>query len=112
MPRISLHDAEWHCRRLSFNVSQPYRLSEGNVVIGASFGIAEVPLGSGETCDEALRRAGQALYHAKATGRGKVVLSAAYALARAIGWCRLQARSMLPIWRRTISLGLSQPLCR
>lgn len=85
MPHISLADAEWHCRRLSSILSQPYPLSAGKMVIGASFGIADVTSGGGETCEEALRRADQALYQAKGTGRGNVVSSTANDLALAVG---------------------------
>ncbi|WP_162718069.1 diguanylate cyclase domain-containing protein [Rhizobium sp.] len=85
MPHISLADAEWHCRRLSSILSQPYPLSAGKVVIGASFGIAEVTNGGGESCEVALRRADQALYQAKGTGRGNVVSATANDLALAVG---------------------------
>jgi diguanylate cyclase (GGDEF)-like protein len=85
MPNIPLLDADWHCRRLSWILSQPYLLSGAKVVIGASFGIADVTNASRESCEEVLRRADRALYEAKASGRGTVVASTPYELSVAVG---------------------------
>jgi diguanylate cyclase (GGDEF)-like protein len=85
MPNIPLLDADWHCRRLSWILSQPYLLSGAKVVIGASFGIADVTNASRESCEEVLRRADRALYEAKASGRGAVVASTPYELSVAVG---------------------------
>lgn len=68
MPSVTPADAEIRCRQLKELLSQPYLVNERRVIIGASFGLSEV--GNGEvTCDEALRRADEALYRAK----GKVI---------------------------------------
>lgn len=73
MPSIPFPEAERRCEQLSSLLSQPYLLGDVNAVIGASFGLAEVQTGDGETCDEALRRSDEALYEAKAISRGAVV---------------------------------------
>ncbi|CAN7626395.1 diguanylate cyclase [Rhizobium sp. LjRoot98] len=73
MAGVPLREAEWRCRQLSSALSQSYSLGHTVAVVGASFGVEEIVAGSAESCDAALRRADEALYLAKAKGRGKVV---------------------------------------
>ncbi len=75
MPSVPMADAEWRCRQLSQLLSQPYAIGEVEASVGASFGLGEVSADAAETCDEALKRADDALYAAKAKGRGDVVTS-------------------------------------
>jgi diguanylate cyclase (GGDEF)-like protein len=75
MPSVPLGEAEWRCRQLSSLLSQPYVLDGTEALVGASFGLGEVPPSAGESCDDALKRADGALYAAKAKGRGTVVVS-------------------------------------
>ncbi|QFY63250.1 diguanylate cyclase (plasmid) [Rhizobium grahamii] len=76
MPSVPMAEAEWRCRQLSQLLSQPYVIDDVEAQVGASFGLGEVQVGGGETCDQALKRADAALYAAKAKGRGIVVTSA------------------------------------
>jgi len=75
MPSVPLHEAERRCKQISALLSQPYLLDGVKAVVGASFGVAEVLAGAGETCDEALRRSDEALYEAKAKAPGAVVVA-------------------------------------
>jgi diguanylate cyclase (GGDEF)-like protein len=75
MPSTSEAEAELRCRQISLLLTQPYRLADAEVSIGASFGLGEMRVGTGETCDQLLKRADEALYKAKARGRGSVVRS-------------------------------------
>jgi len=74
MPGLSLDEAETICRRLALALSQPITLSVGDVLVGASFGIRQVE-DRQTTCDDALKSADTALYRAKASCRGDVVVA-------------------------------------
>lgn len=76
MPDTLLGDAERRCRQLSVTISRPYIFGHTVVAVGASFGLQEVVAGCDEPCDAVLRRADEALYLAKARGRGSIVASA------------------------------------
>ena len=73
MPSTTQVEAELSCRRLSLLLGQPYDLDHIEARIGASFGIDHAGSVSGRSCDEALKRADEALYAAKSIGRGSVV---------------------------------------
>lgn len=73
MPLMPAGEAEWRCRQLSSALSKPYLLDGAEVVVGASCGLIQVTAGACDGCDAALRRADEALYEAKARGRGQVV---------------------------------------
>lgn len=73
MPDTDLGDAERRCKKLSSTLSRPYIFGHTVAVVGASFGLEEIAAGSDEPCDAVLHRADEALYLAKARGRGSVV---------------------------------------
>ncbi|RZF65775.1 EAL domain-containing protein [Sphingomonas populi] len=58
------------CRSVLFALAEPFCLHGTDVTIGASIGIALRP-DHGETLTELMRAADAAMYHAKATGRGR-----------------------------------------
>jgi len=58
------------CRSVLFALSEPFRLHDIDVTIGASIGVAQRPE-HGETLTELTRAADAAMYHAKANGRGR-----------------------------------------
>ncbi len=71
MPDISTAAAELLFRQICVELSQPYLVQEKAMIIGASFGLSGVS--DGETnCDEAFRKADEALYDAKNARREKV----------------------------------------
>lgn len=74
MPSISFAEAEIRCRQLCALLSEPYPVHETLLVVGASFGLSGRLTGE-LSCDEAFRRADEALYRAKVAGRGKVMTS-------------------------------------
>jgi diguanylate cyclase (GGDEF)-like protein len=65
-----LRDADRIGRGVLYALSEPFDLSEQEVSIGASIGIALRPE-HGETLHELMRAADAAMYHAKAQGRGR-----------------------------------------
>jgi diguanylate cyclase (GGDEF)-like protein len=64
--------AEPIANRLLTHLGEPYELSFGTAKVGASIGMATTR--SNETLDDAQQRADTALYNAKSTGRGVLVL--------------------------------------
>lgn len=72
MPRTSVDEAETICWRLSKAISAIVSLSACEVLIGASFGVSGP---AAHSCDMALSAADEALYLAKAMGRGKVMVA-------------------------------------
>ncbi|MDF0488811.1 EAL domain-containing protein [Sphingomonas sp. H39-1-10] len=58
------------CRSVLFALSEPFRLHGSDVTIGASVGIALRP-DHGRSLTELMRAADAAMYHAKASGRGR-----------------------------------------
>ncbi|UHS63230.1 diguanylate cyclase [Agrobacterium vaccinii] len=64
MPGVSAVDAGTRCGQLSELLSHPYFVREKRLITGASFGLSEVRHGE-VTCDDALKRADDALYRAK-----------------------------------------------
>jgi diguanylate cyclase (GGDEF)-like protein len=64
--------AEPIAARLVHRLAAPYHLSVGEVVVGASVGMASAR--SGETLEQVQRRADAALYEAKSSGRGTLVV--------------------------------------
>ncbi|WP_205910615.1 GGDEF domain-containing protein [Rhizobium sp. P44RR-XXIV] len=75
MPFVTPYEAELRCRQLSLVLSNPYLLDGVEVVVGASFGMTDIPARSGRSCDAVLKAADEALYQAKARGRGHVIVS-------------------------------------
>lgn len=61
-------DEAWS--KLVSSMSEPFALEAGTVRIGASVGVAEIPLGSERVHETALRRADRALYEVKRAGGG------------------------------------------
>ncbi|UWU24263.1 diguanylate cyclase (plasmid) [Rhizobium sp. CB3060] len=92
MPGLSGVEAAEICRHLSASLSNKMNLPGCEVSIGASFGISEVAT-NGTSCEAALKGADAALYCAKSTGRGSVVMessvekhqSGSHALKTALG---------------------------
>jgi diguanylate cyclase (GGDEF)-like protein len=64
-------DAERVGNALLLALSEPFALSDQEIAIGASIGIAIYP-DHGETLHDLMRAADAAMYHAKALGRGRV----------------------------------------
>lgn len=62
------HDASRVARRILEALQEPFALPEGDVVIGASIGIAIHP-DDGEDSDTLIKHADTAMYHAKGAGR-------------------------------------------
>ncbi|KQN19519.1 response regulator PleD [Sphingomonas sp. Leaf33] len=70
-PRLTrVGDADRIARGVLFALTEPFDLANQDVTIGASIGIALRP-DHGETLTELMRAADTAMYHAKATGRGR-----------------------------------------
>ena len=79
MPDTGLADAERIAERIRMHVSgAPFRVANGReiLVVTISIGVT-VTLGSGDTPDALLKRADEALYEAKASGRNRVIAYAA-----------------------------------
>ena len=79
MPETSLEDAERIAERIRMHVSgAPFRVAGGKEVLTVtiSIGVAST-LGTGDTPDHLLKRADEALYEAKASGRNRVIAHAA-----------------------------------
>ncbi|WP_337266883.1 GGDEF domain-containing protein [Oryzifoliimicrobium ureilyticus] len=66
-------DAARICRRLSDVISRPIAIDGSHVIVGASFGVGEAAFGTG--CFETLKLVDEALYLAKAEGRGAIVVT-------------------------------------
>ncbi len=79
MPETSLEDAERIAERIRMHVSgAPFRVAGGREVLTVtiSIGVAATH-GPGDTPDQLLKRADEALYEAKASGRNRVIAHAA-----------------------------------
>jgi two-component system cell cycle response regulator len=79
MPETSLDDAERIAERIRMHVSgAPFRVSGGKEVLSVtiSIGVAATS-GANDTPDHLLKRADEALYEAKASGRNRVIAHAA-----------------------------------
>ncbi|QCK88762.1 EAL domain-containing protein [Phreatobacter aquaticus] len=80
-PTTGADDVEMLAARIVDRLCGPIQLSEGEAFIGATIGIAHLPI-DGTTVDEAMRNADLALYMAKEAGRGRaMVFEPAYAQA-------------------------------
>ena len=79
MPETALGDAERIAERIRMHVSgAPFRVSGGKEVLSVtiSIGVAAT-FGAADTPDHLLKRADEALYEAKASGRNRVIAHAA-----------------------------------
>ena len=79
MPETAIEDAERIAERIRLHVAgAPFRVSNGREVLTVtiSIGVAAT-LGAGDTPDHLLKRADEALYEAKASGRNRVIAHAA-----------------------------------
>jgi len=79
MPETALEDAERIAERIRLHVSgAPFRVSGGKEVLSVtiSIGVAAT-YGTADTPDHLLKRADEALYEAKASGRNRVIAHAA-----------------------------------
>jgi two-component system cell cycle response regulator len=79
MPETALEDAERIAERIRLHVAgAPFRVSGGREVLSVtiSIGVAATS-GAGDSPDHLLKRADEALYEAKATGRNRVIAHAA-----------------------------------
>ena len=79
MPETSLADAERIAERIRLHVSgSPFRVTRGRHTLSVtiSIGVAAT-LGQGDSPEALLKRADEALYEAKATGRNRVIAHAA-----------------------------------
>lgn len=79
MPETALADAQRIAERIRLHVSgAPFRVVNGREILAVtiSIGVA-VTLGPGDTQDALLKRADEALYEAKASGRNRVIAHAA-----------------------------------
>ncbi|WP_413711673.1 diguanylate cyclase domain-containing protein [Rhizobium sp. Rhizsp82] len=75
MPSVSEMEAAERCRQLCLEISKPYVLDTCEAIIGVSIGLCEASSAKGASCDQALRNADNALYEAKARGRGCVAIA-------------------------------------
>jgi two-component system cell cycle response regulator len=79
MPETSLEDAGRIAERIRLHVgSSPFRVSNGREILSVtiSVGVAS-SVGSHDTPESLLKRADEALYEAKQTGRNRVIARAA-----------------------------------
>jgi len=79
MPETALADAERIAERIRMHVSgSPFRVAGGKEVLSVTISIGVACTGGpGDTPDLLLKRADEALYEAKATGRNRVIAHAA-----------------------------------
>ena len=79
MPETAIEDAERIAERIRLHVAgAPFRVSNGREVLSVtiSIGVATT-IGAGDTPEHLLKRADEALYEAKASGRNRVIAHAA-----------------------------------
>jgi two-component system cell cycle response regulator len=79
MPDTSLADAERIAERIRLHVSgAPFRVAGGKEILSVTISIGvTTTLGAGDTPEALLKRADEALYEAKASGRNRVIARAA-----------------------------------
>jgi diguanylate cyclase (GGDEF)-like protein len=73
MPELTIGQAEDICHGLRGSLSVQMNLNGIDACVGASFGLSRATFGL--SCGETMRAADEALYQAKARGRGRVVVS-------------------------------------